>query len=65
MLEKQLKKEYKELNNTSENFLLKSAIAAYGLKSGFKLISILRGNLVMEGKRLNSRQQLELKQIEG
>ena len=65
MLEKQLKKEYKELNDTCMNFLLKSQIAAVGLKLGFKLISIVRGSLVLEGKQLSLAKQNELKQIEG
>lgn len=65
ILEKSLKKEYKELNDTCENFLLKSQIAAVGLSCGFKLISVVRGNLVLEGKDLKLQKQNELKQIEG
>ncbi len=64
MLEKQLKKDYKELNDTCKNFLLKSQIAAVGLKLGFKLISVVRGNLVLEGKQLSLAKQKELRQIE-
>ena len=64
MLEKQLKKEYKDLNDTCKNFLIKSQIAAVGLKLGFKLVSIAGGNLVLEGKQLSLAKQNELKQIE-
>lgn len=65
LLEKNLKKEYKELNDTCENFLLKNAIAAVALKQGFDLVSVVRGNLILEGKKLNGTQVAELRQIEG
>ena len=65
MLEKQLKKEYKELNDTCKNFLIKSQIAAVALKYGFSLVSVARGNLILEGKTLGLNKVRELKQIEG
>ena len=65
MLEKFLKKEYKELNATCENFIFKNAIAAIGLKQGFNLISVVHGSLVLEGKRLSPSQVASLRQIEG
>ena len=65
MLEKNLKKEFKDLNDTCENFLLKNAIAAVALIQGFNLVSVVHGNLVLEGKKLNGTQVAQLRQIEG
>lgn len=44
---------------------MKSKIAAIGLSNGFNVISVFRGNLVLEGKKLNSTQEKELLQIDG
>lgn len=60
-----LRKEYKDLNETCENFVFKNAIAAVGLKQGFNLISVIRGNLVLEGKKLTLTMVARLRQIEG
>ncbi|MDO5426522.1 MAG: hypothetical protein Q4F54_01770 [Coriobacteriia bacterium] len=60
-----LRREYKDLNETCENFIFKNAIAAVGLKQGFNLISVIRGNLVLEGKKLAPTMVAQLRQIEG
>lgn len=65
MLSKQLNKEYKDINDTCKNFLLKSQIAAVALKYGFSLVSVTRGNLILEGKALGLNKVNELKQVEG
>ena len=65
MFSENLKKEFPEINDVCENFIFKSCIAAVGLKQGFNLISVVRGNLILEGKKLNASQEKDLKQIEG
>lgn len=65
LLAKQLKKEFKDLDEVCSNFIFKSYIAAIGLKQKFHLISIVHGKLILEGKKLNAAQVQDLKQIEG
>lgn len=65
MLEKELKNNSEEIDEVTNNFILKTKIAAIALQSGFKQVSIVGNDLVFTGKNLSPFQVKELIQIEG